>query len=273
MSREAGLAIALGGLPPTVRLVDLGTIDAATLHATPATPVTLYTPSGNERVLRLLWEDYSIPNDGGVVVRSGEVDILRALAHDNSAPSDNSWMEGSSRLFSEALVAYATDNVSVPISHAAWSAALAVEDQDRMLEAGRYWRANSTATTGAGGGKITAISITNGGTGYSDGVVLIFQGDAVASVTLTTAAGVITGVALAFGGGGFTVGATTLVNDGNDDAILSINTVTGPGEPDWAGASVAGTDMFDGVVLWTDLYSSATTGSVHLYALVASPSS
>lgn len=83
----------------------------------------------------------------------------------------------------------------------------------------------NTFTTAAG--KVLTVTVTNGGTGYSNGTNVTTTGGNGSGLTVntTTAGGVIQSVTIGNGGSGYSATNTVIVTGGTTDAILTINTV------------------------------------------------
>ena len=82
-----------------------------------------------------------------------------------------------------------------------------------------------TFTTAAG--KVLTATVTDGGTGFSDGTNVATTGGNGSGLTVntTTTGGVIQSVTIANGGSGYSATNTVVVTGGSTDAILTINTV------------------------------------------------
>lgn len=76
-------------------------------------------------------------------------------------------------------------------------------------------------------GRVLTATVTDGGTGYSDGTNVATTGGDGSNLTVntTTAAGVIQSVTIANGGSGYSATNTVTVTGGTTDAILTINSV------------------------------------------------
>jgi hypothetical protein len=87
----------------------------------------------------------------------------------------------------------------------------------------------ATATVTVVSGSITAIQITNGGSGYIDGAVIAFTGTggSGASAELTTVGGVVTGYTNLVGGTGYPTSATTAAITGyvNSTGAVAVNDI------------------------------------------------
>lgn len=76
-------------------------------------------------------------------------------------------------------------------------------------------------------GRVLTATVTNGGTGYSDGTNVTTTGGSGSGLTVntTTSGGVIQSITIANGGSGYSATNTVIVTGGTTDAILTINTV------------------------------------------------
>ena len=76
-------------------------------------------------------------------------------------------------------------------------------------------------------GRVLTVTVTNGGSGYSNGTNVATTGGDGSGLTVntTTAGGVIQSVTIANGGSGYSATNTVIVTGGGTDAILTINTI------------------------------------------------
>lgn len=250
---------------PAVRIVDLGVVEVADLLAG---PVTLYTPGAGELVLAGSVLDVFTLTD------SGYINVAAASSNLGSV----STVGAASTAGEQATASPVIATLYVPGDHpivGGWATATAYAQDDAIVAGGFTWYTPTGGTSGPGGGAVTAISIVDGGTGYVDGEVEVEQGALPTSlfVNVTTTGGVITGIASIAGpSSGYAVGNSSVVIGGDSNAVLHIDTVTGPGAPDWAEALATGNgQLSDGALRWTVVDPVPTTGSAHFYALVATP--
>jgi hypothetical protein len=76
-------------------------------------------------------------------------------------------------------------------------------------------------------GRVLTVTVTNGGTGYSNGTNVTTSGGDGSGLTVntTTAGGVIQSVTIANGGSGYSATNTVTITSGTTDATLTINSV------------------------------------------------
>lgn len=88
-----------------------------------------------------------------------------------------------------------------------------------------FKQVGNTFTTPAG--RVLTATVTNGGTGYSNGTNVATTGGDGSGLTVntTTAGGVIQSITIANGGSGYSATNTVTVTGGNTNATLTINTV------------------------------------------------
>ena len=85
-------------------------------------------------------------------------------------------------------------------------------------------------------GKVAAIIITNGGTGYSDSSytdLSSVKGGSGLGISTTTTAGVITGVTVTDPGIGFTIGTSITLSGGGNNAVLEVVKLEEPNPTGW----------------------------------------
>lgn len=100
-------------------------------------------------------------------------------------------------------------------------------DASAILHIENFNGTPATATATISGGAITAISITNGGSGYTSAPTVNFygggaivNGGAKARATATITNGIVTAIALNNGGSGYTTVPTIVVSGGNKGLLL-----------------------------------------------------
>lgn len=100
-------------------------------------------------------------------------------------------------------------------------------DNSAILHIENFSGTPATATATVSGGVITAINITNGGSGYTSPPTINFygggsvvSGGSKAKATATVSGGVITGITINNGGTGYTIAPTVVISGGNKGLLF-----------------------------------------------------